>query len=187
RLCLLPRGHAQQIADAHRLEVGARLGRYLLGKELHYLVVQAQFPFRDGQPYGRRGETLAQRIERVRRLSVIGGPPALRHHVAMAHEHEAVHRVDLFVDRLPERQHGCRGDALCLGIAAWQTCSQADSTTPGSDGDHEQTLHTGNLRSTAGGSYWGPGSRSSTSNATFGHASAPSSSRYSATEGSALW
>ena len=95
RLGLMARGHAQQVADAHRLQVVARLGRGIVGEEFQHLVVKAQLPFRDGQADGGRGEALAQRVQRVRRLGVIGRPPALGHDVPVAHQHEAVHRVDL--------------------------------------------------------------------------------------------
>ena len=92
RLGLVPGGHAQQVADAHRLEVVARLGRGVVGEELEHLVVDAELPLRDGQADGGGGEALAQRVQRVRRLGVVGRPPALGHDVAVAHEHEAVHR-----------------------------------------------------------------------------------------------
>ena len=41
--------HRQQIAHAHRLEVVARLGRRILGKELEHLVVEAQLALGDRQ------------------------------------------------------------------------------------------------------------------------------------------
>ena len=104
RLGLMAGGHAEQVADAHRLEVVARLGRGIVGEELQHLVVEAQFPLGDGQPHGRGGEALAQRVKRVRRLGVVRRPPALGHDVAVAHEHEAVHRVDGLVGRLDERR-----------------------------------------------------------------------------------
>ena len=77
RLGLMPGGHAQQVAHAHRLEVLARLGRGIVGKELEHLVVEAQLPLGDGQSDGRRGEALAQRIKRVRRLGVDTAPTSL--------------------------------------------------------------------------------------------------------------
>ena len=126
RLALLARGHAEQVADPHRLEVVARLGRGIFGKELQHLVVQAELPLGDGQPDGRGGEALAQRVQGVGRLGVIRRPPALRHHVAVTHEHEAVHRVDVLVGRLDEREDGRGRDALCFRAAARQVRPAAE-------------------------------------------------------------
>ena len=59
RFFLMSGGHAQQIADAHRLQVGARLRRRDVGKELENRVVHGEFAFGHGQANRRRSETLA--------------------------------------------------------------------------------------------------------------------------------
>ena len=90
------------------------------GKNLSTGSSTLSLPSAIGQPDGRGGEALAQRVKRVRRLGVVGRPPALGDDLAVTHEHEAVHGFDVPIGRLDELQHGRRGDALCLRRASGQ-------------------------------------------------------------------
>ena len=60
RLGLMSRGHAEQIADPHRLEVVALLRRSVISEELQHFVVQTKLSFRDGQADSRGSKALAQ-------------------------------------------------------------------------------------------------------------------------------
>ena len=86
----------------------ARLGGRVVGEELQHLVVERQLPLGDRQADGGRGEALAQRVQHVRVVLLVRRPPALGHDVPVAHEHDAVQRVDLRLGRLDERQDGRR-------------------------------------------------------------------------------
>src|SRR5262245_59518998 len=123
RLGLMAGRHAQQIAHTHRLEILAWCGRRVLGEELQYLIVETQLAFCDGQSYGRGCEALTQRKEGVGSIGAVRRPPALSHHMAVPNEHEAIHKFDLRVGRLDEREEGRRRDPLCIWIAARQTSS----------------------------------------------------------------
>src|SRR5262249_30204680 len=127
-LGLVSRGHPQQIADSHCLEVVARLGRYIVGEELQYLVVQLELALRDGQADGRGGEAFAQRKEGVRRLRVVRGPPALGDDLTVPQQHDAVQRVDVFFGRIDEREDRLRRDALLFRTAARQVGRSANGS-----------------------------------------------------------
>src|SRR5262249_59174990 len=94
------------------------LGRSILGEELEHLVVEAEFALGDGQSHGCGCEALAQRVEYVRSAGIIGPPPTLGDHAAVADQHETVHRVDLLVGCLNEGEDVRRRYALGLGRAA---------------------------------------------------------------------
>ena len=68
RLGLMPRGHRQQIADAHLLEFIRRLFGRVVREELQHKIVNAQLPVRDGQSHRRRAKTLAERMQDMRLL-----------------------------------------------------------------------------------------------------------------------
>ena len=123
----MPCGHPQQIADAHRLEVVARVVRSVLWKKLQHVVVEVELAFGDRQADRRRSETFAQRVQRVTSLGPIRRPPTLCHHVTMSHQHETIHRVDL-IDCVNERQYVGRRYSLSLWRAPRQPCRLRDRT-----------------------------------------------------------
>src|SRR5215471_9232362 len=75
RLGLVSSGHPQQIAHPHSPQVVRRLGRSIIGEKLQHLVVQAELALGDSQPNGCRCEALAQRIEYMWSLGIVGRPP----------------------------------------------------------------------------------------------------------------
>ena len=97
-------GHHQQIAHAHGLKIIARVCRGFAGKEFEDFVVDAELVLGDCQSHCGRGETLAQRKEHVIVFGVVGIPPAFCNHLAVAHDHQAVHAVDLLVERVHKIQ-----------------------------------------------------------------------------------
>ena len=107
-LVVMPGRHRQQIADAHRLEVRARLRRRLVGKEAQHRVVDAQLAVGDREAHCRRREALAEREQHVRLVGGIGRPPAFRDDLPVPHEHEAVQRVELLLGLLDEAEDGRR-------------------------------------------------------------------------------
>jgi hypothetical protein len=121
--------HRQQVPHAHRLQVRAGLGRGVLREERQDLVVEAEPPFGHGHPDRGCGEALAQRVEHVGRVLRVRRPPAFGHHLAVAHEHEAVQRVDLGLGRFHEGEDSGGGDPLSLGAAARQRGSRLGAGT----------------------------------------------------------
>ena len=99
----MPGAHGQQIHHAHGFELGTGLLRGIAGQMLEHGVAQRQQALTDGQTHGGGGETLAQRIQLVRGFGVVGAPPALGHHVAVAHHHQTVNLIPA-VQRLDGRQ-----------------------------------------------------------------------------------
>ena len=79
-----------------------------------------QLAFGDGEADGGRGEALAQRVEQVPLLRVVGRPPALGDDLAVPQQHEAVHRVDVAIRRVDEGRAGGRRHALRFRRAARQ-------------------------------------------------------------------
>ena len=116
----MPRGHAEQVAHAHGLEIVGRRGGRVFREELQYFVIDAQLAFGHREADCRGGETFAQRIQHVPRLGRVRRPPAFGDHVAVPHEHETVHLVDLPVGSLNEVQDSRGSYPLRLRDAARQ-------------------------------------------------------------------
>ena len=88
------------------------------GKNFSTSSSRLSFPSAIGEADGGGGEALAQRVEDVRGLGVVGRPPAFRDDVPVPHEHEAVHARRSRVGRLDEGEDGGGRDALLLRRAA---------------------------------------------------------------------
>ena len=69
--------------------------------------------------------------------------------MAVSHEHEAVHRVDVLVGRLDEREEGGGRNALRLRAAPRQARfrGEADRTTPNDECDGGKRFHVNDLLS----------------------------------------
>ena len=72
------------------------------GKNLSTSSSRLSFPSAMASPTAVEVKLLLSEYSECGASASIGRPPALRHHVAVAHEHEAVHRVDVLVGRLDE-------------------------------------------------------------------------------------
>ena len=101
----MPGVHRKQVAHTHRLKIGARGDWRIIREELQHLIVDAQLSFRDGHSHGSGSEALAQRIQLVIVLRAVWLPPTFGDNVAVPHQHETVHRIDL-IEVLDQCQHG---------------------------------------------------------------------------------
>ena len=90
-----------------------------------------QLAIGDRESDGRRREALAEREHHVRLVGRVGRPPALGDHLPVAHDHDAVERVELLLGLLDEREDRRGRDALCLG----GTAREGESRFPGRSGD----------------------------------------------------
>ena len=105
RLGLVARGHAQEVAHAHRLKVLARILGGIVREEFEHFIIDAQLPFRDGQAHGRGGEALAQRVKCVGRFRLVRRPPPFGHDVPVANQHEAMQRIDFLLGLVDEGEN----------------------------------------------------------------------------------
>jgi hypothetical protein len=118
---LMAGGHSQQITNAHPLQIGRRFFGEIVGEEVDDRVIHGQFSFGDGQTYGSRGKALAKRPEDVGLIGRVRVPPGFGHDVAVTHQHETVHRMDVLIGFFQKRQYARRRDALRLGRTARQS------------------------------------------------------------------
>src|SRR5262245_47746987 len=76
---------------------------------------------------------------------MLRSPPSFSYHMAVSHNHQAVHAVDLLVERIYEIQHRRGGDALCFRPAARQGSpgtTNASRSSENNDGaDSNQRSH----------------------------------------------
>ena len=133
---LLPGVHPQQVAEPHRLEVVGRLGGTLAGKSGEHGIIEAQFSLGDRDAHRRRGETLAEREERVAALGVVGSPPGLGDDLAPANQHQAVQVLDVAVGPVEEFAESDRRDPLRFGRGAGEIRfgPEQGTTQPGAQG-----------------------------------------------------
>jgi hypothetical protein len=137
--------HRQQIADAHGLQVRARLRGRFVGEELEDRVVDAQLPFRNGEADGGRREALAQREHLVRLVGGVRRPPSLGHDLPVAHDHQAVESVERPFGLLDEREDRRRRDALAFRGGTrkreWRIGRRTEARDQTHDGRNENVSH----------------------------------------------
>ena len=83
--------HRQQMVDGQLRHRRVDVVRCVVGQQVDDAVVEAEPTLGDGEPDGGRGERLAERVEQVDAVGGVGRPPPLGGHVAVAHDHQAVH------------------------------------------------------------------------------------------------